>query len=237
MTQLPENKMTKNKTGHKARRIITNVICSIIIFVLVAASVMLFVGRANNKVTFIFDRAVVWIATPSMTGTIDANSYILVRRASADDVAVGDVIMFYSDDPAIKGKLNTHRVVDISPDDNSFITKGDANLTNDKVNARRDSVVGKYERSLNVLTALVRFFLKPIGLITLLFIIMLFTAVLCRDDIKKFINGNKEKQTALDEKERERLINLEIERLKQSADNPPMTDPKESNDDGGQTGV
>lgn len=140
----------------------------IVFYVFFAAVLLLVIGLAaakiSNKVFFLGNRATVWILTDSMEDSIPAKSYIAIRKADPSEIEVGDVITFYSDDPALRGYLNTHRVVEVSEDGATFITKGDANIANDKYPARAEAVVGVYEGNLTLLTSVGRIFQSPVGL-------------------------------------------------------------------------
>ena len=70
---------------------------------------------------------------------------LLVQKADAASLQVGDVISFFSPDPSLNGALNTHRIVDIAEADGSlqFTTKGDANLIEDQYPVDESRVVGK----------------------------------------------------------------------------------------------
>ena len=137
-------------------------------YVFFAAVLLLVIGlvaaKISNKVFFLGDRATVWILTDSMEDTIPAQSYIQIRKVDSSDIQVGDVITFYSDDPALSGHLNTHRVVEIAEDGATFITKGDANLAVDRYPARAEAVVGVYEKNLELLSMAGRIFQSPVGL-------------------------------------------------------------------------
>lgn len=123
------------------------------------------VAKINNKVFFVGNRAAVWILTDSMEDSIPAKSYIQIRKVDPSEIQVGDVITFYSDDPILRGCLNTHRVVEIAEDGATFITKGDANFVNDVYPVRAESVVGVYEKKLVLLSSVGRMFQSPVGLI------------------------------------------------------------------------
>lgn len=153
----------KNKQPLKRRKLILNVLYTIVMVLLGALLITLVVGRMANKITFIFDRAVVWILSNSMEEQIPAQSYILVEKIEAAEVKVGDVIVFYSDDPSLKGALNTHRVVEIIGDNDEFVTMGDNNLVADTYTAKAEKVQGVYKSNLPFLTAVMRFLMSPVG--------------------------------------------------------------------------
>lgn len=84
------------------------------------------------------------VLTGSMEPQIREQDLILVRRTEPESVQVGDVITFYSADPALGGAVNTHRVTAISQDAHgvSFTTKGDANLIEDRYAVRETDLIG-----------------------------------------------------------------------------------------------
>ena len=118
------------KIGKKAKLI--GKIAFYTVFVVLSLLVVgMIFSKMSNRIFFVGGKSTIWVMTDSMEDTIPAQSYILVRKAQASDVRVGDVITFYSDDPALRGNLNTHRVVEIKDGGNSFVTKGDNALAND----------------------------------------------------------------------------------------------------------
>lgn len=113
-------------------------------------------AKMSGKVPSIFGYSVINIVSGSMEDTISEDSYILIKQADPEDIKRGDIICFYSRDPAIYGALNTHRVVEdpITADGKTeFVTKGDANPVNDKVTVRGEDLVGIYVKRLDALTA------------------------------------------------------------------------------------
>ena len=242
MTQEP-NLQTKEQPEIKKSRkkTVRTVLTVLVILLLVLAIAIVLTARLKGEPLFIAGYTVLWVQTESMEDTIPAKSFILVEKASAQDVAVGDVITFICDDPSlpIYGQPNTHRVVEIVGDHQEFVTKGDHNLAEDHTTAKADKLLAKYVKNLTVLSALGRFFTTPIGLAVALVCIALFCCLLYLPEIRKALKKNKEtkareeaeKQALLDEKIRE-----EVEKLKQKqngdADSPPAADNPQSKENG-----
>ena len=168
----------------------------ILFYTVFVAMLILVVGmlisKITNKVFFIGNRATVWVMTDSMEEEIPARSYIRIRKAEPSEIKVGDIITFYSDDAALRGNLNTHRVVEITDGGKSFITKGDNNLGNDKLPARAEAVVGVYEKGLPAMTVMGRVFQSRIGFVSIIILAVLLTVwSLAWDPIKKMIKEKK----------------------------------------------
>ena len=156
--------------------IIISVIGYLIVFVMVAALILIMRGNIKGEVTFFADHAILWVKTQSMEPVIPERSYILIKKAAAEDVKVGDVIVFRSDDPALGGAYNTHRVIEIVGDNEEFMVQGDNNFLPDKYNARAENIVGIYTRNLPALTVFGRVLQTPMGVIisvTMIFLVML----------------------------------------------------------------
>ncbi len=174
--------MNKQKT----KKTIGNIFYILFIVILLFITLFVLQGRINNKATFLFDRTIVYILSPSMEQTIPEKSYILVEKVDPSQVEEGDIIVFYSDDPALSGALNTHRVLEKKENNSEFVTKGDNNLTPDKHTAKADKIVGRYLSNLSLLTAVMGFFMTRVGIVILVLLFVGFTAsVYIPDLIKK----------------------------------------------------
>ena len=95
-----------------------------------------------------------------MEPQIEKDTYILIKRVPAEEVKKDDIICFYSEDPTIYGRPNTHRVVEepyVQDGELLFTTKGDHNLIPDKVPARGDKLIGVWVTNLGALTAFLDF--------------------------------------------------------------------------------
>lgn len=100
------------------------------------------------------------IVSESMEPSIEKGTYILIKRVPAEDVEKGDVICFYSSDPSIYGRPNTHRVVEepyLQDGKLCFTTQGDNNLIADKVPAYGEDLIGVWVTNLDALTMFLSF--------------------------------------------------------------------------------
>lgn len=109
-------------------------IVSLVVKVVLGAFVALLVFVAANlaydkyvkksAIPSVFGKSVLVIATPSMTGAVDAGDAIIIERS--DSYRVGDIITYL---PAAEATSVTHRIVRIDGD--KYYTKGDANDSED----------------------------------------------------------------------------------------------------------
>ncbi len=196
-------------------------VCNFFLSIL-AVLLILLVGavlfcKANHRVFFLFGRAPVWVLTESMEDTIPRKSFILIRQVSSEEVKVGDIITFYSSDPALGGALNTHRVVGIREDSGNFVTKGDhpAALT-DAYEVPPENVVGIYVCSLPFLTIPGRILQTSYGICLVFSMALLIGLICCLPTLKKMSAGKNAAGAEDLQKTAEinRLVAAEVERLK-----------------------
>lgn len=120
----------------------------------------------------IFGFTMLRITTGSMEPTYATDTLLVVKKTDPKEIMEGDVISFYSTDPALEGAVNTHRVVSISQDGDSYIytTKGDANNAADLYDAQSRYLIGKVIWSSLFLGKLSRLAANPLIFIPLILI-------------------------------------------------------------------
>ncbi len=125
----------------------------IAVILLVLLLVNVIGSKMQGKVPEVFGYSVMQIVTGSMEETIPTGTYILVKHVPPEEIKEDDIISFYSDEKAIYGLPNTHRVKEIIKTENGieFVTRGDANAANDTVNAKGEKLIGVYVASLEAL--------------------------------------------------------------------------------------
>lgn len=85
------------------------------------------------------------ITTGSMEPAYPVDAMIVVKQTDPSEVKEGDVISFYSSDPALDGAVNTHRVVSAEQTESgwTYQTKGDANNIVDAYEVESQYLIGK----------------------------------------------------------------------------------------------
>lgn len=109
--------------------------------------IYLFVTTYRGNVPNIFGYYFLRVVSSSMEPVISDGDCIISKSTDTDKIKEGDIITFFSEDPAIYNHLNTHRVEDIienSDGTKEFITKGDANTEQDIYSVGEDRVLGVY---------------------------------------------------------------------------------------------
>ena len=120
-----------------------NVFLSVFTALMVGFIAYIMVCSAKGKPVNVFGRSLLTVVTGSMEPSLHTGDYIYVKKVPADELEVGDVITFRSEEGEVSGKLVTHRIIEITPE-GDFVTKGDANTIADSKRIRQDQIIGKY---------------------------------------------------------------------------------------------
>ncbi len=210
----PEKKPEKRKK--KKLRVVRSILSWVEWFLFLAVigfCAYTFIMTSQGKAARLGGYSLLNIVTGSMEPTIYKDEYVIVKKADTSKLEFGDIIAYYSEAPDIKGRLVIHRIVEVQPD-GTFILKGDANSTADKLPVRADQILGKYQRKawfFNWLSS----FMNPRKLILLLVIIpLLLVSIYETTSLAKLVHqaGKKKKKNEPEETREER-----VERLKKEA--------------------
>lgn len=161
---------------------------------IVVITIGVVVDKVRGEVPDVFGFSILHITTGSMEDEIMENSYVLIRKCDADDVGEDDIITFYSPDPSIYGMLNTHRIVSVKEENGErvFITKGDANLTEDTYPVPEERLVGRYVKTLTFITSLTSFFQTQASLIVIVILWIVLIGMMAFNLIHKIKEEGKE---------------------------------------------
>lgn len=148
------------------KKIIMTIVNTVSVIIIVAALIILMVvlmtkpGSTPNIGGYMALR----VMTGSMAPTYAMDTLIIVRQTDPSIIKEGDVISFYSSDPALDGAVNTHRVVSVEKvgDGYRFITKGDANNVVDQYDVDSRYLLGKVVASSLFVGKLVRLVSNPL---------------------------------------------------------------------------
>lgn len=130
---------------------------SVLIFLIFGLSLFVFVTVLANwgsGVPNFYGYSFLSVTTPSMEPLYPVGSVVITKKTDIKSFEIGDVVSFYSDDPAIYGKPNTHRIVEIGTNTMNktyFVTKGDNNPVADRYRVTEDKVIGKVQSSVDSL--------------------------------------------------------------------------------------
>lgn len=129
----------------------------------------------KSKIPSVFGYSMLIIASPSMTGSIEAGDAIIIKKS--DSYAVGDVITYF---PADESFSVTHRIVRMEGD--KFYTKGDANQSEDPDPVLIEQIAGKVAVKLDKVGYFIEWLKSPVGIIfAATFIVLLILIIVIAD--------------------------------------------------------
>ena len=156
------------------KKFFLTLINAISVLIIAAAVVILclVVFTKQGEVPSIGGYTVFRITTGSMKPSYDTDTLILVKKTDPSEIQVGNVISFYSSDPALDGAVNTHRVTKIEQDGTEwkYTTKGDANNVPDQYGTDSKALIGKVVASSLILGKLARLVSNPLIFIPVILI-------------------------------------------------------------------
>lgn len=125
----------------------------------------------KSKIPSVFGYSMLIVASPSMTGAIEAGDAIIIKNS--DSYAVGDVITYFPEDESFSV---THRIVRMEGD--KFYTKGDANQSEDSDPVLIEQIVGKVAVKLDKVGYFIEWLRSPVGIIFAATFIMLLILII-----------------------------------------------------------
>lgn len=137
----------KSSVSHKVLTVIGVILCVILIPILIINVTLIVKSYTNkNEVPKIGGFCPLIVLTGSMEPEISSGDLIICKQIDGSKVQVGDVLAFFDPDSTGTAVL-THRVTQITEQDGAlaFITKGDANNTEDRTPVPADNLVGQYQ--------------------------------------------------------------------------------------------
>lgn len=110
----------------------------------------------------------VMVAGGSMEPTIPFGSVaVMYRLDDARGLEPGTIIEYTSPDT---GAVTTHRIIDVTPDGNAYVTRGDANNAEDQTPVPIENVIGEYRYHIPELAKAIEWLQTPTGLLALVWI-------------------------------------------------------------------
>ena len=195
--------MTEKKKSGAALHILGAVLCVVFGFFLVCNIIIIVKGTLHPETPpTVLGVAPMVVLSGSMSGTaedhIEVGDLIFTRQADLDQLKVGDVVAFMDGSIVV-----THRIVSISADRSEFVTKGDANNTEDEP-ISADQIIGQYSGRIPKVGDFALFLQKPLGMAV--FIGIPVCAFIIYDIIhRQRSSGRKDKETEELKSELERL--------------------------------
>lgn len=207
----------------KKSKIVSGVIMAICIILCFYVSVEVIVANNQKRPPSFFSLSLSYVPTNSMEDTIKPGDYVLFSKASFDDVEVGDIIVYRSDEGSMEGNFIIHRVVEKNND--YLTTKGDNNPIADSEQITKAQVYGKFIcviGFMNTFSAVNRnvLFAVLIGIVFIM-VILQGVSIYYKYQHDKMLENNKNKDAVDEEtfnKLKNEIIEEELEKIRKQND-------------------
>ena len=190
------HEMIKDENNKKIKKqnIINNII-TVILLILIIVLAYFFYQRfiySESNINFFGYHAFV-VLTGSMEPNINPGDIVLTKKTNLNDLKIGDVITFYSDNNV--ASTTTHRIVNITNIDGKtyFETKGDNNSSNDSDLVPYENVLGSMSFKISKIGKIIMG-ISSSGIIAIVLIALLIRwSINCRKQDKITIRENSRK--------------------------------------------
>ena len=204
---MPKSMSTKQ---NKAKRIVSGIV-SVLLVLSVCFCLLVSVQILTDGYVSFFGHSFFRVATGSMEPAIPVGT-IIITHEEFDDIEEGDIISFVSQEGTTKGKVITHRVMDIifSEKGSKLLqTKGDANLSIDSSYVGKDNYIGTvvWQSSESNIMKLFAVITNKFGFVFLIAMPILIVAAVilssCVSRMKKDVMEAMDTLAAVEKKEKE----------------------------------
>ncbi len=155
---------------NKIFKVLTTIIKVAFLFVIIAYLAFILVQKIGDNKS-IGGYRVFTILTGSMKGVYDINDVVLVKEVDKKTLKVGDDIAYLGEKDSYKGKIVTHRIINIENKNNQMIihTKGVSNILEDPV-ITNNKIYGKVESKLTFISLINKTIKNKYGFFFLIFV-------------------------------------------------------------------
>lgn len=148
---------------------IFSVFC-VFFFIFSALITIITIANSNsNKPLGIGDYYVFVVGSDSMTGTLEVNDIFLAKKGN-DNLYIGQIVTYISKKGIMKGKLITHRIVDIEIEEEEYIyyCRGDKDGASTDTAIKQEDIIATYVTKVPVLSFIYRILTNPFGFVCLI---------------------------------------------------------------------
>lgn len=168
----------------KARRIISNFITVFLVIVITILLLVHIIGLKTGGPPNLFGYRAFYVSSGSMTPTIPVGSLILVKETDPEDIKEKDIITYEDSNKTVV----THRVIEIDQYDQSFVTQGDANESEDPFPVEAAQLIGRVVFHIGYIGYIFDFIRSKYGLIALsafLLLLLVLNSLQAKDSVKE----------------------------------------------------
>lgn len=212
---MEETGKTTGKGGvlHTIVNVLGIILCVIFIPLIILNTVIIVKSYTNSdKLPTVFGISPVIVMSGSMYPEFNAGDMIFIQKTDPTTLQEGDVICYYAEGPET---AVTHRIVEVQEQDGErmFITRGDANNTEDRIAVTEDMVQGKYmDFYIAGLGNVAVFLQSPTGMILCIGVPLVL--IFLWDVIRRVISSKRSRGTAQAMEEKNVAMEEELARLR-----------------------
>lgn len=180
------------------------IICLLLVVLAINISVIIQANTNKDKVPKIFGYKPFVVLSGSMNPEIKVGDLVLVKEVDTSSLKKDDIIAYRDS----QDKVTTHRIVEVinNKEGLSFITKGDANNTED-AEIKASQVEGKYIKKYPGIGKAVLFIQQPLGFAVVVLIIFIICLLIYMGQNKKISFESEEERKAFEEFKKSRNNN------------------------------
>lgn len=206
-----------------------HIIKSVLVWLVVALAVCMMIFTIVSVNTFdrtdrsLFGYKAFIVLSDSMSATdFSAGDLVLSKEVDPSTLQAGDIISFQSTDPDSYGEVVTHKIRELTTDENGnpgFITYGTTTDTNDENIVTYDFVLGKYQTRLPGVGKFFQFLKTTPGYIVCIFLpFLLLILVQGINSIRLFRRYKQEQLAEIEAQREQEKAELAAERERLEAD-------------------
>lgn len=171
---------------------VISILATVLLIISMVLCTVVSLKSITGREASVFGLRCFYLVSGSMEPSIPVGAAVIVRKSPVNEYREGDVITFRSQEQAIYGMPNTHRIVQIIEDGGRtlYITKGDANNHVDMDPVTAEQIYGKViwnTGSMQWLGTLLGLLTTPMGFMAIIMLPLLgICVVLMRDFTKEY---------------------------------------------------
>ena len=188
---------------NKILKIIGNILYTLMFIIVVLMLLVVILQRVSNNTITIGGFRMFTVATGSMEPVYNVGDVLISKEVDAEEIKVGDDIVYLGEKGSFANKVVTHRVISIEKQEDGnykIITKGVANTAEDP-EIDQTQVYGKIIYKMHILS-----FIQKImkNMYVFYFLVLIPVAILVYKNIKNFQNSGDDDDDEDEDNEKEK---------------------------------
>ena len=174
---MESNAESKSNIAKKALKIILKILEQILIILCVILTIIIVMQKVTNNNKTIFGYRIFRVITGSMEPAYDVGTVIISKQMSANEIKVGDDIVYLGEYGEYSGKIIMHEVIAIDKDENgnnvNFHAKGLHNSSVEDPQIKANQIFGVVKVNSKILTILYELATSPYSAFIIITILVL----------------------------------------------------------------